>query len=304
MHRSGTSAVAGAIDLLGAERPVSILEGGPSNPLGYFEAYSVIHVNDWILRRAGCTWYDSLGFDPEALDPVTCKTAMALINIAIGAEFSDASLLLLKDPRLCLLLDYWLPMLDAMHIEPMVLLVLRHPAEVIASLDRRDAFPPSLAAAAWLQHVLAAELATRGRRRALVTYEELLTDWRTCLMRAGQQAQIDWPVAFDAVANQMAQRLPGALRHHHTRVVDARVPSSLVPPMHAAFELLLELRAGDAPSVWQHLDGIRAASTTWRAAQGLALARELLNGHVLRRLPREVIPDAWMQIAEGLARSV
>lgn len=304
MHRSGTSAVAGAIDLLGAERPASMLQGGPSNPLGYFEAYTVIYVNDRILRMAECTWYDSLGFDPEALDPVARKTAMALINIAIGAEFPNASLLLLKDPRLCLLLDYWLPMLDAMQIEPKVLLVLRRPDEVIASLGKRDAFPPPLAAAAWLQHVLAAEQATRGRPRALVTYEELLADWRGCLMRAGQQAQIDWPVTFDAVADQMAQRLPGALRHHHAGVVDAKVPASLVPLMQAAFDKLLELRAGEAPSAQQHLDEIRAALTTWCTERGLALARELLDGHVLRRLPWEVIPDDWMQVAEGLARSV
>ena len=304
MHRSGTSAVAGAIDLLGAQRPASMLEGGPSNPLGYFEAYSVIHVNDWILRTADCTWYDSLGFDPEALDPVTRKSAMALINIAVGAEFPNASLLLLKDPRLCLLLDYWLPMLDAMHIAPVVLLVLRHPAEVIASLGKRDAFPPPLAAAAWLQHILAAEHATRGCHRALVTYDELLTDWRGCLLRVGRQAQIDWPVAFDAVANQMAQRLPLALRHHHLGVMEPTVPASLVALMHAAFAHLLELRAGEAPLVQQRLDEIRAASTAWRAGQGRALARELLDGHVLRRLPREVIPNDWMQVAEGLARSV
>jgi hypothetical protein len=304
MHRSGTSAVAGAIDLLGAERPASMLEAGPSNPLGYFEAYSVIHVNDWILRMAGCTWYDSLGFDAEALDPVTRRTAMALINIAIGAEFPNASLLLLKDPRLCLLLDYWLPMLDAMHIEPMVLLVLRHPAEVIASLGKRDAFPPPLAAAAWLQHALAAEQATRGRRRALVTYEELLTDWRACLVRVSQQVQIDWPMAFDAVADRMAHRLPGVLRHHHTGVVDAKVTASLVPLLQVAFDTLLGLQAGESPSIQQHLDEIRAASMTWCTARGLALAKELLDGHVLRRLPKEVIPDDWMQVAEGLARSV
>ena len=304
MHRSGTSAVAGAIDLLGAERPASMLEPGPSNPLGYFEAYGVIYVNDWILRMAGCTWYDGLGFDSDALDPVTRKTAMALINIAIGAEFPTASLLLLKDPRLCLLLDYWLPMLDAMHIDPLALLVLRHPAEVIASLGKRDAFPPPLAAAAWLQHMLAAELATRGRRRALVTYEELLTDWRSCLMRVGQQAQIDWPMAFEAVADRMAQRLPGALRHHHTDVVDGKVAAPLVPLLQTAFDELLTLRAGESPSAQQRLDEIRAATTTWRTAQGLALARELLDGHVLRRLPREVVPDDWMQVAEGLARSV
>ena len=51
MHRSGTSAVAGAVNLLGAERPVAMPQGGPSNLLAYFEAYGVIHVNDWPPHR-------------------------------------------------------------------------------------------------------------------------------------------------------------------------------------------------------------------------------------------------------------
>jgi len=304
MHRSGTSAVAGAVDLLGAERPASMLAGGPGNPLGYFESRGVIHVNDWICRMAGSTWYDSLPFDANSMDPISRNTAMALINIAIRAEFGDASLLLLKDPRLCLLLDYWLPMLDAMHIEPQVLLVLRHPAEVMASLNKRDAFPWPLAAAAWLQHVLAAEHATRGRCRTLVIYDDLMTDWRGCLMRASQRAEITWPTTFDAVANQMAERLPRDLWHHRGGVMNAKVPAALVSLMQAAFDTLLDLSAGEPPAALRHLDEVRGAFDAWRTTHGLPLAKALLDGHVLRRLPKEVVPEEWMQLAEGLAARV
>lgn len=304
MHRSGTSAVAGAVDLLGAERPASMLMGGPSNPLGYFEARGVIDVNDWVLRMAGSTWYDTLGFDPDSMDRTTRNTAMALINIAIRAEFGDASLLLLKDPRLCLLLDYWLPMLDAMHIEPLVFLVLRHPAGVMASLNKRDAFPWPLGAAGWLQHVLTAEHATRGRRRTLLTYDDLMNDWRSCLMRASQRARITWPVTFDTVAKQMAERLPADLRHHRGDAVDAQVPAPLVPLMQVAFDALLELGAGEPRAALQRLDEVRGAFAAWRTTHGLPLAKELLDGHVLRRLPKEAVPEEWMQLAKGLAGSV
>jgi hypothetical protein len=304
MHRSGTSAVAGAINLLGAQQPKWMLQGGPANPLGYFEAYGVIHVNDWILRKAGSTWYDSLGFAPDSVDPVTRGTAMALINIALSVEFGDASLLLLKDPRLCLLLEYWLPMLDATHIAPTVLLVLRHPAEVITSLAKRDTFPEPLAAATWLHYMLAAEYATRGRRRAIISYDSLLHDWRVCLDRAGGQTGFAWPIAFDAIAEQMPSRLNGSLRHHRSDMVGAGMPQQVAALMQPAFETLLALEAGDAPRHLHRLDDIRAEFTTWRLQHGQSLANELLDGHVLRRLPNEVIPDEWMQIAEGAARSI
>ena len=304
MHRSGTSAVAGAINLLGAQQPNWMLQGGPSNPLGYYEAYGVIHVNDWILRKAGSTWYDCLGFAPESLDPVTRGIAMALINISVSVEFGDASLLLLKDPRLCLLLEYWLPMLDATHIAPTVLLVLRHPAEVIASLAKRDTFPEPLAAATWLQHMLTAEHATRGRQRAIVSYDSLLHDWRACLDRAGQQAGFVWPIAFDAISEQMPLRLNGGLRHHRSAAVGAGMPKPVAALMQPAFESLLALEAGDAPRHLHRLDEISAEFTAWRLQHGRSLANELLDGHILRRLPNEVIPDEWMQLAEGVARSI
>ena len=304
MHRSGTSAVAGAANLLGAERPVSMLQGGPSNPLGYFEAYGVIHVNDWILRMADCTWYDCLGFSPDALNETKRRVAMALLNICIQAEFGEASLLLLKDPRLCLLLDYWLPMLDAMQIEPFVLLVLRHPAEVAASLARRDTFPEPLAAATWLHYMLAAEYGTRGRRRALVTYDELMRDWRGCLTRASDQAGFDWPFAFDAVAEQMKLRLPATLRHHQADALQCDAPQPLGALLGPTYDALLELEYGDGATRQRQLDEIRDEFTTWRRQHGQSLAAELLDGHVLRHLPQEVIPDDWMQLAEGLAQSI
>jgi len=304
MHRSGTSAVAGAINLLGAQQPNWMLQGGPSNPLGYFEAYGVIHVNDWILRKAGSTWYDCLGFAPDSLDLVTRGIAMALINIAVSVEFCDASLLLLKDPRLCLLLEYWLPILDATHIVPTVLLVLRHPAEVIASLARRDTFPEPLAAAMWLQYMLTVEHATRDHRRAVISYNALLRDWRASLDRASQQARIVWPNAFDAIAKQMPWRLNGGLRHHWSEAIGQDMPKPLAALMQAAYESLLVLETDDAPHHLRHLDEIRSEFTAWRLQHGQSMANELLDGHGLRRLPHEVIPEEWMQLAEGVARSI
>jgi hypothetical protein len=52
------------------------------------------------------------------------------------AEYGTDSLSLIKDPRLCLLLDLWLPTLHEMRVSTAALLVLCDPCEVIASLAR------------------------------------------------------------------------------------------------------------------------------------------------------------------------
>jgi hypothetical protein len=187
-----------------------------------------------------------------------------------------------------------------MQIEPVVLLVLRHPAEVFASLARRDTFPEPLAAVTWLHHMLAAEYATCGRRRALVTYDGLMRDWRACLTHAGEQAGITWPIALEAVAEHVKSRLLDTLRHHQLNAVQCEVPLAIRPLMQPAYNALSGIAHGDAVLLLRRLDELRDPFVSWRLRDGEHFAAGLLDGHVLRRLPPEVIPADWMRMAEGL----
>jgi len=108
MHRSGTSAVAGAVRLLGAMLPAHTIPAGPDNPSGFWEAPSMLATNDWILKQGGATWYECLGFDANALDARTRTTALTFVMLSLMSEFGAASMLLIKDPRICLLMDFWL----------------------------------------------------------------------------------------------------------------------------------------------------------------------------------------------------
>ena len=140
--------------------------------------------------------------------------ALALINICLIGEFPTAALLLLKDPRLCLLLEYWLPVLQTSRIRPAILLVLRHPEEVAASLAQRDGCPAPLSGALWLHYALTVEQATRGCPRAILPYDALLHDWRDCLDRAGERIGVSWPVPWDLATAGVSQFLNAGLRHH------------------------------------------------------------------------------------------
>src|SRR5208283_3774018 len=125
MHRSGTSAVAGALSLLGAAPPARIIPAAPDNPSGFWESASILGTNDWILNQGAATWYECLGFDPNALDARTRATALTFVMLCMMSEFGGASLPLIKDPRICLLLDLWLPALRARGTSPVAVLVLR-----------------------------------------------------------------------------------------------------------------------------------------------------------------------------------
>jgi hypothetical protein len=74
-------------------------------------------------------------------------------------------------------------------------------------------------------------------------------------------------------------------------------------PSRSTPDALLALRHGDAPSYLYRLDKVRDKFTSGRVQHGRSLGAELPDGHVLRSLPCEAIPDDWMQLAGGLAQS-
>lgn len=305
MHRSGTSALAGAVHLLGASTPITMIPAAADNPAGFFEAFSVLGVNDWILKAGGGTWYDTLGYNDDLLDAKTRSVALTLVNFSLIADFKDPSLLLLKDPRLCLLLDFWLPVLQASHIVPSVLLVLRHPAEIVASLARREVYPPQLALALWLQHMLEAEHATRGQPRSIIPYHALLLDWRSCLARAGRQAEIDWPNQFAAAAPEMQRFLDAGLRHHSALPRLAGQPGTLDALAEEAYQLI-EVLVNDPSSATslRRLDEIRSLLNDWRRRDGIAVTAALLRGHKLYQQPPMDLPAGWLDLAQALTKGI
>src|SRR5277367_6186978 len=58
MHRSGTSALAGALEAMGFEAGPSddLMEGDEGNPQGYFELRSIAALNDEVLAHYRGRW--------------------------------------------------------------------------------------------------------------------------------------------------------------------------------------------------------------------------------------------------------
>lgn len=295
-HRSGTSAVAGTIRLFGIAPPAHVLPPAADNPTGFWESYAVVAANDWILTTAGTTWFECLAFDSAALDRDTRITALTFIMLSLMNEFDQKRLLLVKDPRICLLLDLWLPALQALEILSAALIVLRHPAEVIASLAHRSRLPQPHGAALWLGYMLAAERATRGGRRCFLPYDELVNDWQSALLRAGREIEIAWPVAVGGVAAPIEGFLNSDLYHQRgSSTTGLRMGrASLGPWLEEAYDALLCLardRAEVGPLA--RLDEVHAAFSIWCRDEGQYLAASLPADHFVRRIPQFEVPAEW-----------
>ncbi|MGB0748026.1 MAG: glycosyltransferase [Magnetospiraceae bacterium] len=190
MHRSGTSALTAGVSALGFT-----LGGGENardsdNPKGYFENIDIVELNNRILLENGGFWAapgfgravdwtaDSFTrFIPEAQD---------LLNTHYGAGGNWV----LKDPRMCLLLPFWQPLItDQMGAEIRYLHITRNPLEVALSQQsrRRAGGPvhllgddPRYTLALWYAYY-------REAARHLDNDQNLVLDYQDLLEEPGQQ---------------------------------------------------------------------------------------------------------------------
>jgi hypothetical protein len=271
MHRSGTSALARLLNLCGAVLPEGLVEPSPEvNATGFWESRALLALHDEILAAAGGSWHDLRELDPGWFASDAAAGFRARLGALLAREYAGAPLLLVKDPRLCRLLPLWRQVLREMHIEPLVVLPVRNPLEVAASLRERDGFGEGKALLLWLRHVLAAERDSRGLQRAFVTYEQVLADAPGTVERLGRALGVRWPRAPEVAAADMAAFLSPALRHHE-RDADAVLGNAAMPwEVREAYRWHIAAAAGEPPG-----DGLEAIAADLAVAEplfGAALA--------------------------------
>jgi hypothetical protein len=172
MHRSGTSAVAGLFRAAGMHVGVEadIMPATDDNPLGYHERLSLVEENDRLLTSAGATWeHPPL---PGALATLRQQEAGGLARL-LGKmlEEDEARPLLLKDPRISVLLPVWKPVYEGL-LSPV--LTVRHPLEIARSLFVRDGMPLAAGLALWEIYLTAVLDAYHEQPLTVAHIDELL----------------------------------------------------------------------------------------------------------------------------------
>lgn len=213
MHRSGTSALGGALQLLGVDFGQRLVPPGVGNEKGYWEHPEILDLHDKLLSSLGSRWDHNKPLPSDWIKrKITRKVRSFLIRI-VQRDFEHTPLLGLKDPRMCRLMPLWLSIFRTLDIEPHFVLVLRHPWEVAESLAERDGIDHPKSYLLWLEHVVQAEIATRSHKRSFVRYEEMVDDPVATLGELREQLGGNLQPPSE-IRSSLQQFLDPSLRHH------------------------------------------------------------------------------------------
>ena len=246
MHRSGTSALGGALAPLGLTVGKSVMAPQRENPKGFYENNSLTKLHEKFLASIGSNWRDLAPVDEERFrGAVAARFQQKLIRLLID-EFGG-NRPLIKDPRMCRLMPLWVPLIKEHFPQARFILPIRHPVEVAHSLSRRGYLTVSQGLKLWVVHVLEAERTTRSFSRLFTTYDQLLEFPVETVLQLAKDLGLSTNVNIAAVIRQIDARL----RHHRELVWPAGEPcEELTLSIHQA------LVSRDAARE-EKLDGLR-----------------------------------------------
>ncbi len=246
MHRSGTSALTGALGATGLQlyRPDDRVEWAESNP-EHWESLSLTLYDEDLLVRFDGSW-DAPPTLPSGWEHGSEVPALADATRVIESAYPKSGPSLWKDPRLCLLLPFWRNVLAP----PLAaVFVWRSPIAVARSLLHRDQLPVSDGLALWDRYNRAGLDALDGVDTYVVSYESIverpeerlgeLLEWLGSLDQfAGTPLEWDPVPAAASIAEE--------LRHHAGRE-DTDPDPTCLPEQLALAEYLAASAGGHRP---------------------------------------------------------
>ncbi|MDR6225283.1 sulfotransferase family protein [Desmospora profundinema] len=245
MHRSGTSAMSRAINLLGADlgNKSKLLSPGKANPKGFWEHTGIIKCNHRILRTFGRSW-DAINPLPDRWwESPRIQSQREELQSLVKHDFSDKQLWAWKDPRTCLVIPLWQSVLKELDIDLCYVIMVRHPLDVAASLKQRNGFPIKKSLNLWTHYTLSSLFWTARSKRVIVHYNQLLQDWESQLQKVAEGLDIPWPEEEGKLKKSMDAFLDSDLQHNKSTIgeLDVKRVSQSVKTIYR-----LCLRAGES----------------------------------------------------------
>lgn len=274
MHRGGTSLLAGAMRVFGAEACGRQLPADRYNPRGYFENQELMGINEAMFSELGQRWYSLGSIGHEQLEILIKSGHLDKAIQFLKAQASEAPVVLLKDPRMARLGLLWQKAFADIENNPYSVVVWRDPRAVAASLRTRAQnlkFPAPViderySYILWLEYMYAALLYTAPYPRALVNYDQFLSAPAASLK--GIASTLQFPLSENGLGEFCNTFVDSGLNHYPPHESALPMPDKV----HAMYELLSTVYNWECPHIlakaWQPTDEEKLMAALLDSANG------------------------------------
>jgi hypothetical protein len=214
-RRSGSSAMAGCLNLIGFNLGNALMPGNEANQSGYFENQDIVLAHDTLFRDLGCRWDMVGGLPPDWLESQAARKALDTLSNILQDQFLNQNRpFAVKDPRMCRLMPLWSRALEQFNIRPGLILVLRHPMEVAKSLQKINGHELLKGHLLWLSHNREALAGCRGQEYLMITFDQLLADPIATLRKTARLSAL---AGIDPLrhSREILQFVRPELKNHH-----------------------------------------------------------------------------------------
>lgn len=265
VSRSGTSLTTRLCGLAGAALPSDLLGADFGNLLGHWEPRPLVTLNEEVLAALDRRWDDPRPVPEQWFHTRQAHAFLLRLRETVARCCAAAPLAVLKDPRIVPLLPLYLDALDMLDIEPLIVLQVREPAEVVQSLAQRDGLDRGLAELLWVRGVIAAERRTRGCPRVWIDARAAIDDWRGALRRIAGAFHLAWPDP-----EEIAPEVERFIKPRLLRRVAAAAPQAASPGLIAglAWVAIGQAQRGEAAAAEEAFDALQAVLDDMERLQG------------------------------------
>ena len=264
MHRSGTSALARGLQMLGVYLGNDFLSPKPDNPTGYWEDRNICEINERLLAVFGLKWEEVALIDDARWHEPEVEALRTEAVEYLRSQFVSHPLWGFKDPRTIRLLPFWRSVLRRLEVDECYLVVIRNPRSVANSLIRRQGMDAVTAHLLWLVYVVPNLSMIANRPFIVADYDLVMADPRQELERIAKGLEIPLNDTSKAGIEQFASDfLDPNLRHSFFNVSDFELDLNLPPLTREAYlwlrSLATDRTANDSPQFWSAWESSRKA---------------------------------------------
>lgn len=134
MHRSGTSALTGLLNILNINLGSKLIGQAVENQKGFFENEHFLNFNKKLLRVNSSKW------DNVSKSLYISTKEKKELKLLIETEFLNFKILAIKDPRLSILYPFYIEIARELNYEIHCIIVVRNVKEIVESLKHRNKF--------------------------------------------------------------------------------------------------------------------------------------------------------------------